>query len=90
MRFFNWVNGITNRQEPREDLSAQLARLGVHPKAVFFTHLHPDHTGGVPTLGPQPEFIFGKAEASFLARAAVANHFSGKSKFSSLSGIMPT
>jgi glyoxylase-like metal-dependent hydrolase (beta-lactamase superfamily II) len=84
MALFNWVNGVTNRQEPGTDLSAQLARLNVHPKAVFFTHLHPDHTGGVPGLGPQTEFIFGKAEASFLARAGVANHFSGKSKFSGI------
>ena len=81
MSLFNWVNGVTNRQDPGQDLAAQLARLNVHPKAVFFTHLHPDHTAGVPALGAQTEFIFGKAEASFLARAAVANHFSGKSKF---------
>ena len=81
MRFFNWVNGVTNRQGPGEDLAAQLARLNVHAKAVFFTHLHPDHTAGVPALGPETEFVFGSAEASFLARAAVANHFSGKSKF---------
>jgi glyoxylase-like metal-dependent hydrolase (beta-lactamase superfamily II) len=84
MRFFNWVNGVTNRQQPGEDLSAQLARMNVHPKAVFFTHLHPDHTGGVPALGPETEFVFGSAEASFLARAAVANHFSGKSKFAGI------
>jgi N-acyl homoserine lactone hydrolase len=84
MRFFNWVNGVTNRQEPGMDLSAQLARLNVHPKAVFFTHLHPDHTGGVPSLGAETRFVFGKSEASFLARAAVANHFSGKSKFSGI------
>jgi len=84
MQLFNWVNGVTNRQQPGEDLAAQLARLNVHPRAVFFTHFHPDHTGGVPALGPQTEFIFGKAEPSFLARAAVANHFSGKSRFSSL------
>ena len=84
MRLFNWVNGVTNRQEPGMDLSAQLARLNVRPKAVFFTHLHPDHTGGIPALAPQTEFVFGKSEASFLARAAVANHFSGKSKFSSI------
>jgi len=81
MSLFNWANGVTNRQDPGQDLAAQLNRLNVHPKAVFFTHLHPDHTAGVPALGPQTEFIFGKAEASFLARAAVANHFSGKSKF---------
>ena len=84
MKFFNWVNGVINSQQRGEDLSAQLARLNVHPRAVFFTHLHPDHTGGVPALDPQTEFIFGKLEPSFLARAAVANHFLGKSKFSSL------
>ena len=84
MRLFNWANGVTNRQAPGADLAAQLTRLNVHPKAVFFTHFHPDHTGGVPALGPQTEFVFGKAEAGFLARAAVANHFSGKSKFSTI------
>ncbi len=81
MRLFNWANGVTNRQEPGEDLGAQLLRLNVHPKGVFFTHFHPDHTGGVPALGPETEFIFGSGEVSFMARAAVANHFSGKSKF---------
>jgi len=75
MKFFNCANGVTNRQEPGMDLAAQLARLNVHPKAMFFTHLHPDHTGGVSALGPQTEFVFGEAEASVLARAAIANHF---------------
>jgi len=84
MRLFNRMNGVTNRQDPGMDLAAQLARLNVHPKAVFFTHLHPDHTGGVPALGSETEFVFGKNEAGFLARAAVADHFSGKSKFSGL------
>jgi N-acyl homoserine lactone hydrolase len=81
MMFFNWLNGVTNPQKPGTDLAAQLARFNLSPKGVFFTHLHPDHTGGVPALAPQTEFIFGKDEASFLARAAVANHFAGKSKF---------
>ena len=81
MRLFNWINGVTNAQEPGADLAAQLARHGVHPKAVFFTHLHPDHTGGVPALEPQTELVFGKNELSVLAGAAVANDFSGKSKF---------
>ena len=84
MKLFNWFNGVTNRQEPGEDLQTQLVRLKVHPKAVFFTHLHPDHTGGVQSLAPNIEFVFGSAEASFLARAAVANHFSGKSRFSGI------
>jgi N-acyl homoserine lactone hydrolase len=84
MSFFNRMNGVTNWQEPGADLASQLARLNVRPKAVFFTHLHPDHTGGVPALGPDTQFVFGNTEAAFLARAAVANHFSGKSKFFSI------
>jgi len=84
MKLLNRVNGVTNHQLPGEDLSSQLVRLNVHPRAVFFTHFHPDHTGGVPALDAQTEFIFGKLEPSFLARAAVANQFLGKSKFSSL------
>jgi len=84
MELFNWINGVTNRQEPGTDLSAQLARLNIHPKAVFFTHLHPDHTAGVSALDPETEIIFGRNEAGFLARAAVANHFSGRTKFSGI------
>jgi glyoxylase-like metal-dependent hydrolase (beta-lactamase superfamily II) len=84
MMLFNRANGVTNGQRPGEDLSAQLARLNVHPRAVSFTHLHPDHTGGVPALESQTALIFGKAEASFLARAAVANHFAGKNRLESL------
>uniref|UniRef100_Q01YM4 Beta-lactamase domain protein n=1 Tax=Solibacter usitatus (strain Ellin6076) TaxID=234267 RepID=Q01YM4_SOLUE len=81
MSLFNRSNGVTNRQRPGEDLQSQLARRKIHPTAVFFTHLHPDHTAGVPALESETELVFGSAEASFLARAAVANHFSGKSKF---------
>jgi glyoxylase-like metal-dependent hydrolase (beta-lactamase superfamily II) len=84
MKLFNWVNGVTNRQEPGADLAAQLARRNVHPTAVYFTHFHPDHTGGVPALSPETKFVFGRAEASFLARAAVGDGFSGKSKFSGI------
>jgi N-acyl homoserine lactone hydrolase len=84
MQLFNRANGVTNSQQPGEDLSAQLARLNVHPRAVFFTHLHPDHTCGVRGLDPRTKLIFGKGEATFLARAAVANHFAGKTTFESL------
>jgi glyoxylase-like metal-dependent hydrolase (beta-lactamase superfamily II) len=57
--------GNYSGQEPGEDLQTQLARRRVHPKAVFFTHLHPDHTAGVPALGPGTQFVFGSAEPSF-------------------------
>jgi len=81
MRWFNRINRVTNRQPPGMDLAAQLARLNISPMAVFFTHLHPDHTGGVPALGARTEFVIGSSEASFLARAAVANQFSAQSTF---------
>jgi glyoxylase-like metal-dependent hydrolase (beta-lactamase superfamily II) len=84
MKLFNWINGVTNRQESGTDLGAQLARRNIHLTAVFFTHFHPDHTGGVHALAPQTRFIFGNAEASFWARAAVANHFTGRSNFSTI------
>jgi glyoxylase-like metal-dependent hydrolase (beta-lactamase superfamily II) len=84
MQLFNRANRVTNSQQPGEDLSTQLAHLKIRPRAVFFTHLHPDHTGGAPALDAQTEFTFGKQEASFLARAAVANHFRNKSRFSTL------
>jgi N-acyl homoserine lactone hydrolase len=84
MRLFNWVNGITNHQDRGTDLAALLTHANVHPKAVFFTHLHPDHTAGVPVLEPQTLFVFGRNEASFWAWAAVENHFSGKSRLSSI------
>jgi len=84
MKLFNWLNGVTNRQAPGADLGAQLAQRKVHPKAVFFTHLHPDHTAGVPALNPETEFVFGRSEMSFPARAAVANHFSGKAHFAGI------
>src|SRR5215470_971614 len=32
MKFFNWINGVTNWQEPGEDLRAQLDRLNVRPR----------------------------------------------------------
>jgi N-acyl homoserine lactone hydrolase len=84
MALFNWLTGVTNRQQPGQDLSAQLASRDIRPRAVFSTHLHPDHIAGVSPLDPQTEFIFGRFEPSLLARAAVANDFLGKSKFLSL------
>ena len=66
MKLFNWANGVTNRQEPGADLAAQLARLNVHPKTVFFTHFHPDHTGGVPALEPRNRVRFRQGRSELL------------------------
>src|SRR5258707_4059725 len=65
MRLFNWVNGVTNRQEPGADLATQLARVNVHPKAVFFKHLHPDHTGAFLHSGPRPGLFSVRPKLAF-------------------------
>jgi N-acyl homoserine lactone hydrolase len=78
MKFFNWTNDVKNGQLPGTDVGRQLATRGVHPKAVFFTHFHPDHTAGLRSLPNDIEYVFGSNEASFLARAAVAADFAGK------------
>lgn len=46
-------------QNPGEDLASQLQRHGVAPKGVFFTHLHPDHTAGVPSLPGDLQYVAG-------------------------------
>lgn len=53
-------------QAPGEDLVAQLARLEAHPRSVFFTHLHMDHTAGIPALtalDPELRLVTGPHEA---------------------------
>lgn len=53
-------------QEPGTDVMAQLARLDAHPSSVFFTHLHLDHTAGIPVLSaarPDLRLVTGPHEA---------------------------
>jgi glyoxylase-like metal-dependent hydrolase (beta-lactamase superfamily II) len=50
-------------QAPGQDLAAQLARLEAHPRAVFLTHLHMDHTAGLPALDAATEIVTGAGEA---------------------------
>jgi N-acyl homoserine lactone hydrolase len=48
--------------EPGGELGPQLTRLGIDPtslEGVILTHLHADHTGGVPQVGRSPVFVSG-------------------------------
>lgn len=81
MRLLNWVSGIKNSQQPGHNIAAQLKAHDVRLKAVFFTHLHPDHTAGAAELPQDIDYVFGKGENWFLARAFIGDHFDGKNNF---------
>jgi N-acyl homoserine lactone hydrolase len=51
------------RQRAGEDVAAQLAQHGATVRKVFFTHLHMDHTAGVPALPADVELVTGPGEA---------------------------
>ncbi|MCB1304361.1 MAG: MBL fold metallo-hydrolase [Leptospiraceae bacterium] len=53
------------QQNPGQDLGSQLQRLQITPEAVFFTHLHSDHTAGVPALSEDTEFYVGKGDTFY-------------------------
>jgi glyoxylase-like metal-dependent hydrolase (beta-lactamase superfamily II) len=78
MRILNWLSGIKNSQKPGQNIAAQLKKHDVQLNAVFFTHLHPDHTAGVVELPQNVDYIFGKGENWFLSRAFIGDHFNGK------------
>lgn len=54
-RFFNFA-----RQTPGGDIAAQLARNNVKLSAVYFTHMHVDHTSGAPALPRDIPYYAGK------------------------------
>lgn len=54
-RFFNFA-----RQKTGSDVAAQLKRLNARLTAVYFTHMHVDHTSGAPALPRDIPYYAGK------------------------------
>jgi N-acyl homoserine lactone hydrolase len=76
---------FTVRQAKGQDITAQLAVHGIKLKGVFFTHLHPDHTTGVPGLPKNISFVAGKGEKTkqvniLFIKFFNNDHFAGVSK----------
>lgn len=71
-------------QDAGEDIGSQLRRLGARPQRVFFTHLHPDHTSGVPSLPPGVSLVTGPGEADDFAAMFGYGHFDGVSRLEEL------
>jgi glyoxylase-like metal-dependent hydrolase (beta-lactamase superfamily II) len=61
------------------DLGAHLDRRQITPAHVFLTHLHADHTAGLPALPAQTQLYYGAEERSLLSRLLCGNHLAGKS-----------
>jgi N-acyl homoserine lactone hydrolase len=84
MVLFNRMLGVRNGQGAHQSVAEILRERHLHPNAVFFTHLHPDHTSGVADLPATVDYVFGKQEAGFLGRVAAGSHFSGKPRLKTL------
>lgn len=84
MQLFNRSLGVRNGQRDHESVVEILRERRLHPRAVFFTHLHPDHTSGAADLTDDVDYVFGKGEAGFLARVATGSHLTGKAHLRTL------
>ncbi len=52
----------TSGQQPGRDIATLLRAAGADVQAVFLTHLHGDHTSGIPALSKKIRFIAGKGD----------------------------
>ena len=64
------------QMDPNDAIEVQLADILPSLKGVFFTHLHFDHTSGVPDLPPDLLYFAGEGEMSVnITGLLEANHF---------------
>ena len=76
---------MESSQEPGQDIESHLALRNIHPTKVFLTHLHADHTAGMPVLSDNLEYVFGEREISSYSVWFLGNHFKGKTRLRTLS-----
>ncbi len=79
-------------QEEGEALGEQLEELGVELVGVFFTHLHVDHTAGVPDLAGGARYVAaGEEEPTSVPGFVVHDHFAAVERLETLEpGAFPT
>ena len=61
------------------DLGSHLERHQITPAHVFLTHLHADHTAGLPAVPSQSHLYYGKQERTLISWLLCGNHLAGKS-----------
>ena len=80
MRMYSALKREQYTQRPSDiDLRSQLEKHEIAPAHVFLTHLHADHTGGLPAVSPQSHVYCGKRERTFVSRLLCGNHLKGRS-----------
>ena len=80
MRVYSALMHMQYTQRPSHiDLRSHLEENQIVPAHVLLTHLHADHTGGLPTVPSKSHVHYGKQERCLRARLLCGNHFKGKS-----------
>jgi len=79
IKVFQMLNNIKYTQQENEDLSFQLDKYNIRPAHVFLTHMHADHTAGIPVLSGDCNVYYGKKENSFYyRRLTTGSHLKNK------------
>jgi len=61
-RLWLFASGIRFAQEPGRDIASRLRALSARPRKLFLTHLHVDHTAGIPELPASTRVFVGPGE----------------------------
>lgn len=77
--------GIKMTQKNGQDLNTQLEKNKINPGHVLMTHLHTDHTAGLPGLHSEVEISIGEAENDSITQLLINNHFEGKTNINQIS-----
>lgn len=70
-----------SKQSVNTDSATQLAKNKVVLDSIFLTHLHADHTSGIADFEDSVDVVFGKNEPTFMQKAMMGKHLSGKKLF---------
>jgi glyoxylase-like metal-dependent hydrolase (beta-lactamase superfamily II) len=75
-RLYTHLIGVRHVQAAGQSLDQRLRQAQAHPQRVFLTHLHFDHTAGLPALAGKAAVAVGKAELDFVSRVTNGHYLS--------------